>query len=589
MGWESWLTLAVLVGALSTLVLTRYAADVILGAGVVILLVFGVLTPGEAVHGLANTGTATVAVLFVVAHGLYRSGVVSWLTEKLLGRPKRRGMAQLRLMLPVSFLSSVMNNTPVVAMMIPAVTQWAKRLGVSISQLMIPLSYSAIVGGLCTTVGTSTNLVVNEMLLELGTGEQLQLFELAWVGIPAVFVTIVFILIFSRMLLPSDKRKPRRFSNTRRYVIEMLVEEDGPLVGKTVAEAELRQLPSVYLVEIVRGKRVIPAVTRREMLYPNDRLVFAGDVENVVELKNIRGLCMAEEQVFKLDSDPSQRALVEAVVSPQFPYLGRTVRESQFRQFYGAAIIAIARDSRVLRRKIGDVTLKRGDTLLLEAPREFEDQQRYSRDFMLVSGIDNSSEMQHAKAGTAAAILLAMVIAVGVFDAHILSAGLVALMAMIFTRCLSVSEAHKSVDVSVILVIAASISLGTALDKTGVAATVATGLVSLVGDSPMAALTIMFVLTAGFSAIVSNLATAVMLFPVAVAISAQMGVSMVPFAVILMVGASASFATPIGYQTNLMVYGPGNYQFNDFVKIGVPLTILVGCTALWIVPQVWPF
>jgi di/tricarboxylate transporter len=492
-------------------------------------------------------------------------------------------------MAPVALFSSVLNNTPVVAMMVPAVSDWAKRNNLYVSQLMIPLSYAAIIGGTCTLVGTSTNLVINGMLVDLNGDSGLAMFDLAWVGIPCVIVVILFTLLFSKWLLPLRGGSHDRFEDARQYIVEMEVETDSPIAGQTIEDAGLRQLPGMYLVEIDRGGHLITAVSPRETLRGGDHLIFAGDVRSVVDLKNIRGLKVAEKQVFKLNQEAGTRRLVEVVIAPSFPALDKTVRDSRFRNIYNAAIIAVARDGERIKTKIGDITLRPGDTLLLEAHEDFVSQQRYRKDFLLVSEIEDSAPLLHSRRNIALAILLAMVLVVAVgwlsmFKASILAAGL-----MLVTGCIRLQEARQSIDWQILLVIAASIALGIAMDTSGAATAIAEAVVGSSAGSPYGAMIALFILTAGFSAVISNIAAAVLLFPVAVAASQQLGVDLTPFAVTLMIAASTCFATPIGYQTNLMVYGPGSYRFADFMRIGLPLTLLVAVTTVVLVPFIWPF
>lgn len=585
---EALQTLSTIAVCFGLLVFSRLPADAILVGGVCLLLVLDIITPTEALAGMSNEGMATVAVLFVVARGLAQTGVVGWISNNLLGRPGHLAHAQCRLMFPVAALSSILNNTPVVAMMVPAVSDWAKRTKLSVSQLMIPLSYAAIIGGTCTLVGSSTNLVINGMLSEHTGQNALAMFDLAWIGVPCVIVVLSFVVGFSRWLLPHREGGQERFEDARQYIVEMEVEPDSPLVGKSIEQAGLRHLPGMFLVEIDREGHLITAVSPKEILRAADHLIFAGDVRSVVDLKNIHGLKVAEQQLFKLDSGVNSRCLVEVVVSPNFPLLGKTVRDGHFRIKYGAVIIAVARDGERIKTKIGDIELKPGDTLLLETHDGFVGQQRYNKDFLLVSEIENSRPVRHEQRNTAAAILVAMIALVTLGVLSMLKAAVLAAGMMLATRCLSIQEARHSIDWQVLLVIAASIGIGGALDKTGGAMVIAEAMVAMVSGSAIGTLIVLFVLTAGFSALISNLAAAVLLFPVAVAASGQLGVDLMPFAVTLMIAASACFATPIGYQTNLMVYGPGNYRFVDFMKIGVPLTALVGITTIVVVPMIWP-
>lgn len=589
MGIEAWLSIGAVIACFGCLIFSRFSADIVLIGGVVALMFVGVVTPQEALAGLSNEGMATVAVLFVVARALSLSGVVSWISQSLLGRPKHLFGAQLRLMLPVAGLSSILNNTPVVAMLVPAVGEWARRINLPVSQLMMPLSYAAIIGGTCTLVGTSTNLVINSMLMEVDSDSGLAMFDLAWVGVPCVIAVILYTVLCSRFLLPSKAEVHDKFGDIRQYIIEMVVDGGSPVAGLSIEDAGLRNLPGVYLVEIDRDGRLLTVVSPREILREGDRLIFAGDVGSVVELKNIHGLKLAEDQVFKLDSSGDERCLVEVVISPNFPSLNLSVQEGKFRTHYSAAIIAVSREGEHIKGRIGDIHLRPGDTLLLETHEEFVEQQRYARDFLLVSQIENSKPIQHHRRGTAMMILIAMVAAASLGWLSMFQAALLASAGMLVTRCISVQEARASIDWQILLVIAASIGLGGALDKSGAASTIAEMMVSVTAPSPVAALATIFILTAAFSALVSNLAAAVLMFPIMLATCESLSVSVVPFAVTLMIAASASFSTPIGYQTNLMVYGPGDYRFIDFIKMGAPLTLVVGVITVLLVPLVWGF
>lgn len=586
---DAWIALSVIAGCLLALIFTRRPPDMILCGGVVVLLLLDVLSPKEALAGMSNEGMVTVGVLFIVAQALSETGVVSWISHSMLGRPKSVGVAQLRLMAPVAAFSTILNNTPVVAMMIPAVRDWAKRNNLPVSQLMIPLSYAAIVGGTCTLIGTSTNLVVNGMLLHSLPDQALGMFDLAWVGVPSVLIVIGFTILTSRKLLPFKLGKTERFGDTRQYIVEMIVDDSSPMIGQSIEEAGLRQLPAMFLVEIVRDERLMTVVSPKEILMASDRLIFAGDVRSVVDLKNFHGLRLAEDQAFKLGANNLSRCLAEVVISPNFPHLGRMIRDMKFRNNYGAAIIAISRNGEQLKGRIGDVELEPGDTLLLEAYEDFVPNQRYSRDFLLVSEIENSRPVRHEHRLRAGVIMLAMVVVVAAGWLSMLKAAFLAAGLMVATRCIRASDARRSVDWQILLVIAASIALGGSLESTGAASIIASEIIGVAAGSPMATLVAIFVVTTLFSAVISNLAAAVIVFPIALAASQQLDVSVLPFAVTLMMAASASFATPIGYQTNLMVYGPGDYRFSDFFKIGIPLTVLVGITTIVIVPLVWPF
>ena len=589
MSFDAWFSIAIMIFCFATLMLSRISPDIVMSAGLSLLLICNVLTPQEALAGFANEGMLTVAVLYIVVAGLTETGAVGWIVHSLLGRPRSTSHAQFRLMLPVTVLSAFLNNTPVVAVFIPAVKDWAKRHNLTLSKLMIPLSYASIAGGTCTLIGTSTNLVVNGMLQEQNPDSGLSMFELLWVGAPIVFVVLIFLLIFSRWLLPNRVPALDRYDDVRQYTVAMKVAQDSPLAGMSIEQAGLRQLPGLFLVEIERAGQLIPAVSPQEILYSNDRLVFAGIIDSVVDLQKMRGLTPATDQIFKLDGERQDRCFIEAVVSNTCPMVGKTVREGKFRSRYNAVIIALARNGERLNQKIGDIILRPGDTLLLESRASFVQQQHNSRDFFLISEIGQSHPLNHDRAITALGIVLLMILVVSFGWLSMLKAALLASGLMIATRCIDGRIARLAPDWQVLVVIATAFGIGTAIHKTGAAMVIAETLISLTNGTPWLTLAMVFLLTAGFTAMATNNVAAVLMFPIALEAANTLQVSMMPFAIVIMVSASASFSTPIGYQTNLMVFNAGGYRFIDFFRIGFPLTILVGLVTLAITPLVWKF
>lgn len=599
MGTDAWITLGVVGIVLAMLAFTRRGPDIILFGGLTLLMVapwhdgqgyrLGVMSAEQALAGLANPGMVTVGVLFIVAAGLRETGALGWIVARLLGRPRRLGVAQGRVMLPVAGLSAFLNNTPVVAMFIPVLADWARKLRLPISKLLIPLSYAAILGGLCTLIGTSTNLVVNGLWIADAGRASLGMFEIAWVGLPCAVAGVGYMLVIGRWLLPDRRPVLDAEADPRQYTVEMTVEPDSPLVNQTIEAAGLRHLPGMYLMEIDRDGQVLPAVDSAEKLAANDRLVFVGVVESVVDLQKIRGLTPATDQVFKLDAPRQTRCLIEAVVSDSCPVVGRTIRAGRFRSRYNAAIIAVARNGERINRKIGDIVLRPGDTLLLETRPDFVEQQRNRRDFYLVSALPDSRPPRWDRAWIAIAALVGMVAAVTTGLLSMLQAALVAGGVMIATRCLSGGEARRSVDWSLLVVIAASFGIGRAMQSTGAAAQIAHTLIGLAGDSPLIALVCVYLLTGIFTELITNNAAAVLMFPIALAAAADVGADPQPFVIAIMVAASASFATPLGYQTNLMVYGPGGYRYTDYLRVGLPLNAIMLVITCTIAPRVWAF
>ena len=597
---QSALCLAVLAVVLVALVRSRIAPDIVLLGGLTLLLCvpvpdaagvwrLGVLTVDEALAGLSNPGLVTVGALFVVAAGVRETGVVDGLARVALGAPKSLRGALVRILLPVVTFSAFLNNTPVVAMMIPAVRDWARKLGIAPSKLMLPLSYAAILGGTCTLIGTSTNLVVSglvERQTDLGT---LPVLEIAWLGVPCALVGATFILLFGPRLLPDRGSAASRLRDAREYTAEMVVPAGSPLVGRTVEAAGLRALPGAYLVEIEREGELLAAPGPTQVLHAGDQLVFTGVVGSIRELQTVRGLLPATNQIFKLDEPRPSRRLVEAVVSNTSPLVGRSIKAARFRTLYNAVIIAVARNGERVQGKVGEIEVRAGDTLLLEAPAQFAEQHRNDRDFFLVSQLEDSSPRRFQHATAATVILVAMIAAASLGVLSMLHASLLAAGLMLIARCTSTRAARESVEWSVLLVIAAAFGIGTAMEKSGLASLAITGLIDLAGGNPWGVLAAMYLATTVITEVLSNNAAVALVFPVAIGAAERLGVNLEPFVYSLMLAGSASFCTPIGYQTNLMVMGPGGYRFTDYVRFGLPLNLGLGALTVGLAPLIWPF
>ncbi|MEM8505964.1 MAG: SLC13 family permease [Cyanobacteria bacterium P01_D01_bin.1] len=587
--WQAWLAIATVCAAFLGNALTSLPADIVFLGAAAVLFLSGVLDEKAALAGFSNSGVITVGVLYIVVAGLQQTGALQWVSQQVLGMPKTSRKALVRLMLPVIGASAFLNNTPVVAMFIPVVNDWCRKLRFSPSKLMIPLSYAAIFGGLCSLIGTSTNLVVNGLLIDATGDRGLNLFDIAWIGLPCALFGFLFLLVTQSWLLPDRQSVLSETDDLREYTVEMRVEPKSPLVGKTVEKAGLRHLPHLYLAEIYRGEQVLPAVGPQERLLDDDRLLFVGGVDSILDLQRIRGLLPATDQVFKLDSPRAERSLIEVVVSNTCPLLGQTIREGQFRARYNAVVLAAARNGDRLTGRIGDICLQSGDTLLLEAPSTFLSERRISRDFYLVSGIPNSEPIRHGRSRIAFSLTLAMVLLAAAGWLSMLQAAVLAAVGMVALGCCSPAQAMRSIDWSVLLVIAAALALGEGLTVTGAAEAIANSVISVAGSSPWLTLVAVYAVTTVLTEVVTNNAAAALIFPIALSLADQLGVSYMPFVIGIMVAASASFSTPIGYQTNLMVAGPGGYKFSDFMRIGIPLNLLYGIVTVTVAPLVYPF
>ena len=586
--WPATLTGFVVLVTLGLLLFVQRAPDMVMIGGVVLLLAAGVIAPDEALKGMSNEGMITVAALFVVAAAVERTGALAVLVDRALGRPRSLAAAQVRTMIGPSLLSAFVNNTPVVALMVPAIRDWAKKHRLSVSKLLMPMNAAVVLGGLCTLIGTSTNVVVSG-LVEDKRGVPLGMFDITPLGVALLGAGFAYLLVASRWLL-KDRRPPMSQSDDpRQYSLEMLVEPGSPLVGRSIEEAGLRHLDNLFLMEIDRGGHVMAAVEPTERLEAGDRLVFVGVIDSVVELQKIRGLRPATDQVFKLDDPRSERRLVEAVVSNTCPLVGRTIRAGRFRSTYGAVVIAVARNGERLQMKIGDIALEPGDTLLLEAGPAFLDRQRSSRHFYLVSEISDAVAPRHDRAWIACTILAAMVLAAALDLVPMVAAALVAACGVVATGCISSTEARRSIEWESLLLIAASFGLARAMEKTGLAAAVAESTIAAAGDHPHLVLAALYLVAMLFTELMSNNAAAVLTFPIAWQTAADLDVSPLPFVMAITVAASCGFATPMGYQTNLMIYGPGGYKFSDYVRFGGPLNLLVMALTVALAPLLWPF
>ena len=624
MGFDGWLTIGVVVALMGSLASNRISVDYAMVGALTLLVLAGAVGPARAVSGFASESVVMIAALYVVATGLVDTGAMRLVVDRLLGKPKTLAGAQVRMMVPVAMLSAFMNNTPIVAMFVPVITDWGKRQRMSPSKLLMPLSFAAILGGSCTLIGTAPNIAVTELYVAWSETAEAsaagvevpsatkQMWWMSVVGVPAAAVGIVFILLASGRLLKERRPAAALRDEARKYTVEMVVESDSPVVGRSIEAAGLRQLPGLYLVEIERGEAQLPAPGPTTRLEAGDVLVFVGVVESVVDLRKIRGLVPATDQVSKVNAARRRRLIVEAVVSDRAPFVRRSVRESRFRTTYNAAIIAVHRGGERVEGKVGDIVLEPGDTLLLETHMDFVDAHRNTTDFYLVSRVDGAEQPRFERAPVALGIVglfVALLSFGGLIERGLewvdgelgsvsvptgtltpMTASLLCACLMILTRCTTSTRARQEINWQVLLAVGAAIGLGGALKETGAAAVIAEGVMGVVRPlGPHGVLFVMFVLVNVVTQFVTNVAAAVVMFPIVLASASSLGVSPEPFVVVLMSAAACSFATPIGYQTNLMVSGPGGYRFGDFMRLGIPLTLIVAVIATVIAPVAFPF
>lgn len=595
MGWEAWFTLAVVVGVLIVLVRESLPTDVVMVGALTLLVAVGEMrgsdllpSISQAVGGMGNTGLITVGILFVVVAGLVQTGAMELVAGPIIGQPKTARSALIRLLTPVTTLSAFLNNTPVVAMFMPVVEDICKRTGISPSRLYMPMAYAATFGGVCTLVGTSTNLIVQGLLNENGY-EPMKMFDLAWIGIPCAIAGVIYFLTLGEWLIPDRRPAITSHDDPREYTVEMMVLADGPLLGKNVEEAGLRNLPGLFLARIERGGEEITPVSPRERLHGNDRLMFVGVLDSVVDLQKMRGLTRAPEHAHQIDTPITKRQMIEAVVSNRCPLIGTSIREGEFRAFYNAAVVAVARGGERLKGKIGDIVLEPGDTLLLETDEDFLIRQRNSSHFFLVSGVENADPVRRDRAWVALCLLVAMIFVSTIGWLDLLTAAFIAAGWMLALGCCSLSQARQSVDWPLLVVIAAALGLGKAIQMSGLADVAAEQIIGFAGGHPWWVLAAVYFVTMVFTELVTNNAAAVLVFPIAMSAADSLSASKMPFVIAIAIGASAGFATPFGYQTNLMVYGPGGYRFTDYLRAGIPLDLLFMAVTVALTPYVFPF
>jgi di/tricarboxylate transporter len=586
MGFEFWYTLLLLIAM--TVVLVKEWADIEIAVTVVLLLLIigKVITPQEAFNGFSNIGVLSIGILFVVAGSIKSTGLLGELDHVIYGNKKSNITKKtFRLLFPVSFFSSFVNNAPIVAMLIPSVRAWARKNNYAPSKFLLPVSYAAIFGGMCTLIGTSTNLIVHGLLIQNGY-DGFSFFEISKIGIPAALLGLGYIGLLGSRMLPDRKETIIQLGEkTREFVIGLKVTESYNGVGKTIEQAELRHLKGLFLFQIERDNRIITPAKPDTIIQVNDRLFFTGIPETIMDLQRVPGLRLIEDSTFDLKHfDSTKIKTFEAVISSSSPLVGKNVRESDFRRHYDAVIIAIHRSGERIVKKIGDIVLHPGDTLLLLAPADFFDKWYHSRHFYLVSNPFKVDSMPRKKKLIAAAALIGMVIlTVSKILPLIASAGL-AVVILLVTKTISRSDAESMIDWKVLIVIGSAFGIAAAIKNSGVAEFLANQIIQLGRQfGTFGVLCGVYFSTSIYNCIITSNATAALFFPIAISAALAIGTDVRPFALAVAISAAASFASPISYQTNLMVYGPGGYKFKDYLKIGIPLQLIIGILAVTLI------
>ncbi|MBP7256967.1 MAG: SLC13 family permease [Chitinophagales bacterium] len=541
--------------------------------GVGFLLVIGILTPKEMLGGFANDSIITIMLLLVVCGVLNKSALPDQFFHKIFGNVNKMSTFLLRMMFGVAILSAFLNNTPIVAFLIPFVYTWSKSNKVAPSKLMIPLSFATVLGGTITLIGTSTNLVVNGLTTSAGI-EPLKMFDFTIVGGIQALIGVLYLYFFRNTVLPDRPDPLETFQKSQRdFLVEGRLKAGSGLIGKSVESANLRQLKNFFLVEIIRNEETISPVSPKDILRLDDILIFAGDIKNISELvDDQKEINFPKTQSIK---NNKSRHLIETILMPNSDLIGQSVKECDLRGRFDAAVVAIHRRGEQINGKLGNVILKQGDVLVLFVGDDFDTRTDGKEDFFIINEIEKTEKINPIKSWMVLIGFGVCIIGSAIGFMSLFQSLLVLLALIIFTKTISFKEMHNLVDYNLLILAALALALGEALTKTGAAADIANGILYLVkGGGPIAGLAAIYFITMMVTEIMTNVAAATLAFPLAISLANSFGVDPKPFILAIAFAASASFLTPVGYQTNLMVYGPGGYKFIDYVKVGLPLSVL---------------
>ena len=581
----AWITILTVLTMFTVLLLTKLRADVVFLGAISILFVTGVLNAKEAFSGFSSTSVVIIGVLFVVVSGLTHTGVLQWIVKNLLGQPESYSKAVVRLMLPVAALSSFLSNTTVVALFVGIVKMWSKKLGISPSKLLIPLSYASGMGGVCTLIGTPPNLIISGLYAE-NTGEAMNVLTTTVPGLFCLFIGVLSIIAMSK-LLPNRKAPESAFESTSEYTVELEVPSDNPHIGETVNEAGLNDVRGGNLIEVVHYDEFVSPANGEEILMGGDRLIFSGQIDEILDLKHSHGLVSADHHVFTLSEIDSSRQLRTAFVTFGSSLIGKSIGGTTFEKDNGLVLVAVARRGERIKQSPREVVLQAGDTLLLDCPPNMkinESSLTAKLHFFDSDQVPNIGK----KTLISTTIMMAMVVLSALNVIPLLQCAFLAAIAMLIFRCCNVDQAMKAINWEILMVFAGSVVLGIAIQKTGIAERLAFGILDVCGDNPIVVMTAICFVGTFITEFISNTAAGAMFFPIMYQAAEKLGYEPFPFLVALMVSVSSSFATPIGSPTHMLVYGPGGYRFSDFMRIGLLMNLIILAANIFIVNIIYP-
>lgn len=581
----AWITIVTVLGMFTTLLFTKLRVDTVFLAAIGIFLVTGVLDTKEALSGFSSSSVVVIGVLFVVVAGLTHTGVLQWIVRHLLGEPNSYGKAVVRLMLPVAGLSSFLSNTTVVAMFVGIVKMWSKKLGISPSKLLIPLSYASGMGGVCTLIGTPPNLIISGLYADK-TGTAMNVLATT---IPGLFCLGVGVLsvIAMRRLLPDRKAPESAFEATTEYTVELLVPSDNKYIGETLGDAGLFHVKGGSLIEIYHFDGVPLPVTEDEYIMGGDHLVYAGQIDEILELKNSHGLVSADHHVFSMSEVDRNRQLRTAYVNFGSSLIGTTIGGSTFEKENNLTLVAVARRGERIKETPRQVVLQAGDTLLLECPPRLNVNTNRLTSQLHFFESDQVVDIS-SKTLISAVVMITMVVLSALNVMPLLHCAFIAAAAMLLLRCCNMEQAMKAINWEILMVFAGSVVIGLAIQKTGIAERLALGILDVCGTNPIVVMTAICLVGTFITEFVSNTAAGAIFFPIMYEAAEKLGYEPYPFLIALMVSVSSSFATPIGSPTHMLVYGPGGYRFSDFMRIGLLMNLIILAANIFIVNVVYP-
>ena len=596
------LEIAIVLGVITLMfilfVMELFPLDVTALSILAVVLALGYISPEEAISGFANPAVITIALLFVLSHALQKSGILEYMVIRLNKLTERsRFLGLFVFLISVALASAFVNNTAIVAIFIPLTIRLAQKYNLSPSKLLMPLSYIAIIGGTLTLVGTSTNLLVNSIYINsISSSPPLGMFEFAKFGLVMLVIGMAYLLIAVPFLIPSRTvtSSLTKSYHMGGYLTELKVSAESPLVGRTCKERAVNKNYDITVLDILRDGKLISNNIRDTFIHPEDILFVRGSLENFLRMKEVEKVTMLTDE--KLTQDElihDDNTLVECLITNQTDLVGKSLMEINFRRRFGSFILAIRREGEILRKKIAHVVLQAFDTLLIYGPIEKIKELSDSGDFIVLGEIEATLQ-KHKYWWVSVAVILGTVILAALGIVPILKGALIGAIFLLVIRVITANEAYQSINWQVIVLIAALIPLGIVIQKSGTAFWIGTVLNDIANTfnpliRPTIMLSLVYLVTIILTEMTSNAATAIIMTPIAISAAQQMGLDPRTFVFAVCFAASASFITPIGYQTNLMVYGPGGYKFTDYVRVGLPLAIVLWCMATWLIPILWPF